>query len=52
MPLYTLWETGTRNKIVFAAVHCTDGRWSVTSAAMYCDTCGGDLVGTTVVMVR
>lgn len=25
MPLYTLWETGTRGEIVFAALHCTGG---------------------------
>ena len=25
LPLYTLWETGTRSELVFAAVHCTGG---------------------------
>lgn len=25
MPLYTLWETGSRGEIVFAALHCTGG---------------------------
>jgi hypothetical protein len=25
MPLYTLWRTGTRNEIAFAALHCTLG---------------------------
>lgn len=25
MPLYTLWQTGTRHEIVFAALHCTVG---------------------------
>lgn len=25
IPLYTLWETGTRGEIVFAALHCTGG---------------------------
>ena len=25
LPLYTLWTTGTRGEIVFAAVHCTGG---------------------------
>lgn len=25
MPLYELWQTGTRAEIVFAAVHCTGG---------------------------
>ncbi|MDW3208173.1 MAG: hypothetical protein RLW87_20975 [Alphaproteobacteria bacterium] len=25
LPLYTLWETGTAEEIVFAAVHCTGG---------------------------
>ncbi len=25
MPLYTLWETGMRGEIVFAALHCTGG---------------------------
>lgn len=25
MPLYTLWETGTRGEIIFAALHCTGG---------------------------
>ncbi len=25
MPLYTIWQTGTRSEIIFAAVHCTGG---------------------------
>lgn len=25
LPLYTIWETGTRREIVFAAIHCTGG---------------------------
>jgi len=25
LPLYTIWETGTRREIVFAALHCTGG---------------------------
>jgi hypothetical protein len=25
MPLYTLWSTGTRGEILFAALHCTGG---------------------------
>ena len=24
-PLYTLWNTGTANEIIFAAAHCTGG---------------------------
>ena len=34
MPLYTLWETGTRNQIVFAAVHCTGGDLLIASATL------------------
>ena len=34
MPLYTLWETGTRNEIAFAAVHCTGGDVLIALAAI------------------
>jgi hypothetical protein len=34
MPLYTLWETGTRSEIVFAALHCTGGDILIALAAL------------------
>lgn len=34
MPLYTLWETGTRGEIVFAALHCTGGDILIALAAL------------------
>ena len=34
MPLYTLWDTGTRGEIVFAAVHCTGGDVLIASATL------------------
>lgn len=34
MPLYTLWNTGTRGEIVFAAVHCTGGDVMIASVTL------------------
>ena len=34
MPLYTLWDTGTRSEIVFAAIHCTGGDVLIASATL------------------
>ena len=34
MPLYTLWATGTRSEIVFAALHCTGGDILIALAAL------------------
>ena len=34
MPLYTVWTTGTRGEIVFAAVHCTGGDILIALAAL------------------
>jgi len=34
MPLYTLWETGTRGEIIFAALHCTGGDILIALAAL------------------
>lgn len=34
MPLYTLWETGSRGEIVFAAVHCTGGDILIATSAL------------------
>jgi hypothetical protein len=35
MPLYTLWDTGTRGEMFFAAVHCTGGDLLIASASLY-----------------
>jgi hypothetical protein len=34
MPLYTLWETGSAGKIVFAALHCTGGDIIIAMSAL------------------
>jgi len=34
MPLYTLWETGTRAEIVFAALHCSVGDWLIAAGSL------------------
>tara|TARA_R110002049_G_scaffold73512_1_gene190012 strand:- start:49 stop:567 length:519 start_codon:yes stop_codon:yes gene_type:complete len=34
MPLYTLWQTGTTEEIVFAAVHCTGGDILIAMSAL------------------
>ncbi len=34
MPVYTLWETGSPGKIVFAAVHCTGGDILIAMSAL------------------
>lgn len=34
MPLYTLWNTGTRGEIIFAGVHCTGGDLLIASATL------------------
>lgn len=34
MPLYTLWETGTRGEIILAALHCTGGDILIALAAL------------------
>ena len=34
MPLYTLWETGTRGEIIFAALHCTGGDVLIALSAL------------------
>jgi hypothetical protein len=34
LPLYTIWQTGTPGKIVFAAVHCTGGDILIAGAAL------------------
>ncbi len=34
LPLYTLWETGTLQEIVFAAVHCTGGDILISLASI------------------
>ncbi|MEQ8388898.1 MAG: hypothetical protein RIE22_09330 [Alphaproteobacteria bacterium] len=34
MPLYTLWLTGTRSEIVFAAIHCTGGDILIALSAL------------------
>lgn len=34
MPLYTLWETGTRAEIGFAALHCSVGDWLITAGSL------------------
>jgi hypothetical protein len=34
MPLYTLWETGTRAEIVFAAVHCSAGDGLIAAVSL------------------
>jgi len=34
IPLYTLWETGTRGEIAFAVIHCTGGDVLIALAAL------------------
>jgi len=34
MLLYTLWETGTRGDIAFAAVHCSFGDWMIAAGSL------------------
>lgn len=34
MPLYTLWNDGSVNEIIFAAVHCTGGDILIAMAAL------------------
>lgn len=34
MPLYTLWDTGTRVEIAFAAIHCTGGDIMIASLTL------------------
>lgn len=34
MPLYTLWNEGTANEIIFAAVHCTGGDALIAMTAL------------------
>lgn len=34
MPLYTLWESGTRAEIAFAALHCTGGDLLIAAGAL------------------
>ncbi len=34
MPLYTLWETGTRAEIGFAALHCSVGDWLIAAGSL------------------
>jgi hypothetical protein len=34
MPLYTLWETGTRGEILYAVVHCTAGDVLIASTVL------------------
>ncbi|HRQ64233.1 MAG TPA: hypothetical protein PKZ76_05090 [Xanthomonadaceae bacterium] len=34
MPFYTLWETGTRAEIAFAALHCSVGDWMIAAASL------------------
>lgn len=34
MPLYTLWETGTRAEIVFAAMHCSVGDVMIATGSL------------------
>jgi hypothetical protein len=34
MPFYSLWATGTRAEIVFAALHCSVGDWMIAVASL------------------
>jgi hypothetical protein len=34
LPLYTIWRTGSRGEIVFAAVHCTGGDILIGTASL------------------
>jgi hypothetical protein len=34
LPLYTVWETGTRGEIAFAAIHCTGGDILIALSAL------------------
>jgi hypothetical protein len=34
IPLYTLWETGSRGELIFAAIHCTGGDLLVALSAL------------------
>lgn len=34
MPLYTLWQSGTRREIALAALHCTAGDVSIAAGAL------------------
>jgi hypothetical protein len=34
VPLYTIWETGSRGEIVFAAIHCTGGDILIALSAL------------------
>lgn len=34
MPLYTLWRSGTRREIAFAALHCTAGDVGIAAGAL------------------
>lgn len=34
VPLYTIWETGTRGEIAFAAIHCTGGDILIALSAL------------------
>ena len=34
MPLYALWETGSRGEIAFAALHCTGGDILIAASAL------------------
>lgn len=34
LPLYTIWETGKRGEIVFAAIHCTGGDILIALSAL------------------
>lgn len=34
MPLYTLWETGTRAEVGLAALHCSVGDWLIAASSL------------------
>lgn len=35
MPLYSLWNTGTKRQIIFSAIHCTGGDVLIGTAALF-----------------